>query len=286
MQLNFNDLLIFDEKSNLDEYDFNKYLENGYEHPLNGYCTRCEEKGCNVCPTDNSFKLLNISHGASTDDFLLATKQNNINFSDWYNEGALFIMEGPSIEYWDGQYEELGYNGYLKRPSPQWYWIYWEQKKYSYPEEFKGLKYGTLINSIIFTFKLRNAYLTNLVKCGLNDLNNNYKPFDEYNPETIKTCYENFLIKEIEILKPKVIFCFGNKVYNFLWGQYPDDPFPWVVIPLPHPARGRSGFKDELFRHSYYSMILEGLYEAGIYSLPEAEKKFGEFLTLSNRHNG
>jgi hypothetical protein len=280
-ELNFNDLLIFDSSVNIDSYDFNTYIQND-KHLIKGYCIRCESKGCNICPTDKDYELKNISHGAATDDILQATNQNNIDFSNWHNEGVLFLMEGPSKDY--DIYEEVEFNGYKKRPTKDWYWVHDEQKHYSYPEEFKGGRYGSLFNSIIFTFKLRNAYLTNLVKCGLNNSDDNFKGLREYNTECINTCYENFLLKEIDIIKPKIIFCFSKNVYDFLWGKFSDDDFPWIVIQLPHPTRRQ--FSKELFRHAYYSMITEGLYESGIITKEEAERKFGEFLTLSDRRNG
>ena len=282
-QLNFNDLLILDSSINVDSYDFNEYLKNE-KHQIKGYCLRCESKGCNKCPGNESFELKNISHGASSDDVLLATKQNNINFSDWHTEGVLFLMEGPSKGY--DIYEEIDFKGYKKRPTQYWFWVHIEQERHSYPHEFKGGVYGSLFNSIIFTFKLRNGYLTNLVKCGLNDNNDGFKGIGDYNTECINTCYNSFLLKEIEIVKPKVIFCFGSKVYNYLLSKYSDEKFPWIVISLPHPARGQQGFSHELFRHLYYSLILEGLYESGIITIEEAKEKYGEFLLLSNRDNG
>jgi hypothetical protein len=281
--LNFKDLIILDDNINVDTYDFDEYLKNG-KHQVKGYCIRCEEKGCNTCPTNDSFKLTNISHGASTDDLFAATDNNDQDFVDWHHEGVLFLMEGPSVDGW-GLYEVVEYKGHKKRPAQLWYWLHEKHEALIYPSEFRGARYGTLFNSIVFTFKLRNAYLTNLVKCGLNNVDGNFEGFQKYNPETIKTCYENFLTKEIEIIKPKVIFCFGSNVYKYLYQQYSNEKFPWIVISLPHPARGRSGFTDELFRHSYYSMVLEGLYEAGIVSLDEAQSKYGEFLKLSKRSN-
>lgn len=281
--LNFNDLLLLNDNINVDNYNFEEYLKNE-KHPVKGYCTRCEAKGCNTCPSNDSFRLTNISHGASTDDLLSATDTTDNDFSDWHIEGVLFLMEGPSVDGW-GLYEEVEYNGFKKRPAQLWYWLHEKHKALNYPSEFRGARYGTLFNSIVFTFKLRNAYLTNLVKCGLNNIDGNFEGFQKYNPETIRTCYENFLTKEIEAINPKVIFCFGSNVYKYLYQQYSNEKFPWVVICLPHPARGRSGFTDELFRHSYYSMVLEGLYEAGIISIDEAQSKYGEFLKLSNRRN-
>ena len=191
-------------------------------------------------------------------------------------------MEGPSKNY--DLYAELEFNGYKKHPTRYWYWIHEEQQKCYYPERFKGKEYGLLFNSIIFTFKLRNAYLTNLVKCGLNDSRDNYKGIDHYDWECLETCVESFLLKEIEIVKPKIIFCFGSKVEDRLWNLYPDD-YNFKVVALPHPASARRGFKNEFFRHLYFSMILEGLYKAGIYSLDEGKEKYREFLTLFEQGN-
>jgi hypothetical protein len=261
-----------------------------FRHPVNGYCLRCEEDGCSTCKTDGNFKLKNISHGTSSADVLQATNQENTDFSDWHDDGVLFLMEGPSKDY--GLYQEVEFKGHKKNPASSWYWIHHppEGKKHHevqrYPERFKGAEYGGLFNSIVFTFKLKNAYLTNLVKCGLNDDADNYKGLGEYNPKALKICYDNFLTREIEAIKPKVIFCFGTRVYDFLYNQYHDQPFPWQVIKLPHPARGQQGFSDELFRHSYYSMILEGLFQAGIIKTGEAQERYAEFLNLSNRRNG
>ena len=276
-QINFNDLLILD--TDIDKYDFNVYMGND-RHFIKGFCTRCEEKGCNLCPTDNTFKLQTISHAASTQDILLATGQQNIDFSDWKNDSVLFLMEGPSVD--GGFYEENEYKGFKKKPTKEWYWVHDRQEKFSYPQEFKGGKYGTLFNSIVFTFKLKNAYLTNLVKCGLNNADNNYKGINEYSWTTLQTCVESFLLKEMEIIKPKIVFCFGSSVENKLWDLYPDN-YPFQICGLLHPAGQRRGFKDEFYRHLYFTRILEGFYKVGIFTLDEAEKKFSEFLTMTNK---
>lgn len=274
-QLNFNELLILD--TDIEKYDFNVYMDND-QHFINGFCTKCEEKGCNFCPTDKNFKLQTISHAATTEDILLATGQQNIDLSDWKNDSVLFLMEGPSVD-WEF-YEEKEYKGFKKKPTKEWYWVHDRQEKFSYPQEFKGGKYGSLFNSIVFTFKLKNAYLTNLVKCGLNNAENNYKGINEYEWKTLQTCAENFLLKELEILKPKIVFCFGSSVENKLWDLYPED-YPFLVCGLPHPAGQRRGFKDEYYRHLYFTRILEGLYKVGIVTIDEAENKFREFLTAT-----
>lgn len=118
------------------------------------------------------------------------------------------------------------------------------------------------------------------MKCGLNNDKNGYKGINEYNWECLQTCVENILVKEIQVIQPKVIFTFGSEVENkFRSLAYPGKDYPFIVIGLPHPAGRRRGFKDEYFRHLYFTRILEGLYKAGVYTLDEACDKFRYFLT-------
>jgi hypothetical protein len=275
-ELNFNDLLILD--TDVSKYDFNEYIKNGC-HKIKGFCTKCEEKGINFCPDDENYKLQAISHGSMSNDFILALKNEKIDTSNWKNDGVLFIMEGPSNIY--DFYEEKEYNGFKKYPSVEWYWIHDNQDKYIYPDYFKGGEYGRFFNSIIFTFELKNAYLTNFVKCGLNDKDGNYKGINDYNQECVKYCFNEYLLREIEILKPKIVFCFGSNPENYLWNNYPKE-YPFHVISLPHPAGQRRGFKDVFYRHLYFNLILEGLFKSGIYSFEETIEKYKAFLINGN----
>ena len=270
--INFGDLLILD--TNINEYDFNSYLNSG-NHPIKGFCTKCEQKGINICPTDQKFKLQAISHGSMSDDYIMALEDSNIDTSSWKTENVLFIMESPGIV--NDFYKEVEYNGIKKCPSVEWYWIHEKQEKYTYPDNFIGGAYGNLFNSIIFTFELKNAYFTNFVKCGLNDENGNYKGLDEYDQNCITTCFNEYLLKEIDIIKPKIVFCFGSKAESLLWDYYPNE-YSFSVVGLPHPARSRQGFKNEFFRHLYFHMILEALYKSGIYTFDETMEKYKLFL--------
>lgn len=72
-------------------------------------------------------------------------------------------------------------------------------------------KYEENINKYIKNKNLK-FYKTNLVKC----LPLDKKGKSRYpNNNEMKKCIDN-LIYEIEILKPKIIFLLGNKVYNFV----------------------------------------------------------------------
>lgn len=272
-QVNFNDTLLLD--TQIEEYDLKAYMLNGKKHNIKGFCTRCEQAGYNTCPTDSKYSLQNISHGASTTDILQATGTGHIP-QNWYKEAILFLMEGPSNGNF---YQEFEYNGVKKKPTSEWYWIHGNQPKFEYPMYFEGGQYGTLFNSIIHTFKLGNAYLTNLVKCGLNN-GHSYKGIEEYNWECIKTCFNSILLKELTVLKPKIVFAFGSKVETkFKYLIQENNSYSFIIVGLPHPAGRRRGFKDEYYRHLYFTRITEGLYKAGIYTLAEANKAFKLFLS-------
>ncbi len=151
-----------------------------------------------------------------------------------------------------------------KCPTKKWYWIHDEIRECRYPDYFKGRQYGELIASIIATFKLSNAYLTNLIKCGLNDKDGKrYKGIAVYEPKCIECCCDRFFKKEIELMDPKVIFTFGSRVYEHvnICLRAKEKAF---VVGLPHPARRRGGFKDEYYNVLYYCMIAKWLYKTGV----------------------
>jgi hypothetical protein len=87
--LNFDKLISIDFEKSITEYNFNDYL-NKTKHQINGFCVDCEDKGLSSSPKDPSFRLQNISHGATTNDFLEATDKN-INELDesWTDEGVV-----------------------------------------------------------------------------------------------------------------------------------------------------------------------------------------------------
>jgi hypothetical protein len=54
------------------------------------------------------------------------------------------------------------------KPRCAWYWIHRDQDVHRFPDSFTGGTYGDFVLSAILTFRLKNAYMTNLIKCGLN----------------------------------------------------------------------------------------------------------------------
>ena len=261
-ELNFKKLISID-YHNINNYSFDEYKVNGYKHPrIIDCCTLCEEKGLKYCD-DSKYHLKNLSHGAHSSDFSKSLKQQ-LNTDGWNDSGVMFVMENPSINY-GGMYEEIkiNRNGFELKKSPvvEWYWVHEDLDYCEYPENFKGKKYGELVESAILTFKLKNAYLTNLVKCGLNDDDNHYKGIDSMSEGCINNCINEYLKNEIEILNPKVIFTFGSNGYyyaNLFFGN------KYKVVGLPHPAGAQRGFKNEYYNVLYFCMMSKWLYKTGV----------------------
>lgn len=262
---------------NVDTYTFDDYRNNGFRHPKAcDYCIECEKMNLTICK-DPKYYLCNISHGSHSKDFLNSAGITDV--SDWNHKGVMFIMESPSKDY--GIYEKVEIvhdgNHYYKHPSKLWYWIHRDQKITGYPDKFKGREYGDFVASAILTFRLSNAYMTNLIKCGLYDPDTDtYKGIDSYHSACIRKCYDEFLSKEIDIIKPEVIFTFGSKVNRHVTQLVGDNT---KVVGLPHPAGQRRGFKDEYYNVLYFCMIAKWLLKTDVISYQfynELMKQFAE----------
>ncbi len=118
-------------------------------------------------------------------------------------------------------------------------------------------------------------YLTNLVKCGLNNSEGKFKGIGSYNEETIKECCSKFLQNELEIFKPKVIFAVGSAVEGWVLRFVKDK---YCVQQLPHPAGRRRGFRDEHYRAIYFWAIIKALHNAGIIDTNEGKELAGMYL--------
>lgn len=208
-----------------------------------GYCTYCEEKEYNKSQrsgNDTDYRLHFVSHGTHSLDFC---KSMSITLDDTWNDiPVLFLFENPSIQYGElFEKEAIKYGKSNKYPAKKWYWVHggYDKEDCIYPKSYKQGCYGELIACLIKSFKLANAYMTNIVKCGMNtDDGKKYLGTEYYHEECIKNCINNVLKKEIEILNAKkeklIIFAFSKRVYN-LAVQYLDIG-NYEICLMPHPA--------------------------------------------------
>jgi hypothetical protein len=272
-RLNFADLLLL-EHPDVAAYGYGDYKANGHHHPkIVGYCIECERKGCHISVQEPAFSLKNISHGAHTTDFLVALRET-VDVTGWHDEPILFVYEAPSLDY--GIYEPVTYEQVTKRPTKDWYWIHHDQDVRRFPDSFTGGTYGDFVLSAILTFRLKNAYMTNLVKCGLNtDDGQQFRGLASFQPTCVQLCVDRYLRREIEILEPRVIFAVGAAVYNWVASTVRS------TIPthqLPHPAGGRRGFKNAYFRVLYFWLVALALHKAEIIQSTEAEDLARTFI--------
>jgi len=274
-KLNFEDLIRYD-VPDPSAYTFEQYQNAGGQHPEPlAFCTECERGGFSEAIDAPGFRLRNVSHGAHSRDFLDALNPS-VDWSDWNASGVLFVFESPSSD--PLLFQSVTIDGVEKRPTREWYWVHGEHPPHGYPDSFVGGQYGNLIRSAIITFELRNAYVTNLVKCGLNDeLGGQFKGIASFHHMCINTCYARFLEREVSILEPKVIFAFGSNVYSKL--QELVGPRRIRIQQLPHPAGRRRGFRNEHYETLFLFLMARALVAEGVVTEESAIRRFREFLS-------
>jgi hypothetical protein len=277
--LNFCTLLTIDHPDP-SRYSVADYRANDFHHPkMRGYCTACEEAGVHVARDNPDFRLGMISHGAHSTDYLDSVKDGKLETAGWHEEGVLFLFESPS---WDPSVEVLPIGIHRKRPPHTWYWVDRDQPVARYPDYFRGRAYGTLVRSVITTFRLANAYVTNLVKCGLNNSDATaFRGIGQMQDACVRMCYGKFLSQEIAIVDPRVVFAFGTAVFDWVRSLTASDR---RIQLLPHPARARSGFRDEYYEVLYLWLIARALVAEHIISHDEARDCLELFLARAKVH--
>lgn len=254
----------FDDKDENGKLKFEKAKEEyfGRSDEVQEVCNCCEVK------QKDNFELKIVSHGCHSLDLFKKQKLSESEYSDYRKDGVMLIMESPSANL-DACYKK---NFFGKHPAKAWWWLETENTNNPtyYPNEFSSKKYGQFFNSLVHTFKLKNAYITNFIKCGLLDKDDSSKfgQFQYYTDQCKNNCFKNILLEEIKIIKPKVIFVLSKKVFDYLSNHIEDIKtileYNPLTIQIPHPARSRSGFLNEYYRTLWYCRILEGLIKADI----------------------
>ena len=298
--LNFQELIRLD-VPDARSYGFAGYAARGMRHPAAlAYCTACEDED-GTCASDglqfyrpkdskDGFRMRYISHGSTADDFMDAVSDRP-DTSGWNDGGVMFVMENPSLNYdedingskqqgierriYRAQPLERGGRKYEKWPAEQWYWIHGQRARCAFPDEFRGQRYGSFVASAVETFHLRNAYMTNLVKCGVcmlpsENQKEEYLNTDYYDPACVARCMEKFLKREIEAVQPRVIFAFGSRVCRKLAGAGWIQDCGAELVRLPHPSQQRGGITDEFFTKD---KCLSETIRAGLHFVGQADPK-------------
>lgn len=262
----------------IDTYSYSDFYSDGEKkgqvrgHDICGFCTSCELKNLHQKEIQKPngeydiYRLKLVSHGTHAQNFIDAVRiydsATDIDTSGWHNEPVLFVAESPSKDY--NFYKEVSYSGFQKKVCFEWYWIHEDKNKpikyVSYPDHFNLQEYGRLFISIINTFKLKNAYFTNLVKCSMNNNKGEFINITNYNEDVIQNCYKTILSEEIEALQPKIIFTIGQNTSAMFRSLYVQSPIP--IISIPHPAI--RGINNDFFRTIIFWTITKWLFKVEI----------------------
>lgn len=285
-KLRFGKLIQYDEPQN-QSYTYNDEMERYIRSDTpTAVCQECEDNSANKS-SDGEFSLQIVSHGIHSLDLFKIQKFND--YSDYRDDAVMLVMESPSRNL-DACYSKE-FDG--KRPAQVWWWADGEStaKPTVYPKGFSSKMYGDFFDSFVHTFKLKNAYMTNLVKCGmLNSAHDKFGNLDEFPTECKNMCFDNIFMKEVIALKPKVIFTLSSKVNNYLNEKKVLKKIEEVlgakpyIVTLPHPARCQQGFTNEFYRTLWYCRTLEGMINAGIINDKDEQHKYWDKYVKGNKN--
>ena len=261
-----------------EEYCFEKLIKGGekrehvYKEEFKPYCTECDKSTECVLQDDKGGKFTNITHGAHTLDFLDAHNKAHDVVQKWSKKPVLFVMENP------GSYQSENYGSPVSPPAKGtrypckwWYWINGQDSHnnddFKYPKWFTQKEYGWMIYSVINTFQISNAYITNMVKCGACNGQSKFVTTDRYNPEIIEKCLSKHLTREISALRGDdhnqlvTVFAFGQNVYDTLKSNI-EKLGKCKIYLLPHPA---NHLANDYRKYVLFGKILHGLLQSDFY---------------------
>ena len=285
---------------------------------LVGCCHLCENNEYNTPDPDklkiekktddyNGYKLCYVSHGTHSIDYLHAAGMSDKDImkefktNEWNTKPVLFLMENPSKDY-DNMYKKTQDEHYIKYPINTWYWIHREQNSLEYmkmhaDDYLKQGKYGEMVYALITNNKLANAYLTNIVKCGMNkrwkddngEFQDDYLGTYWYQTKCKKLCGETNLAKEVSALvKGKdelIVFAFGNNAYYFAKDFLQNCNNKVIrniknkqLVLLPHPSNRTNNQFRKVILKSYVNDVLFNSSIGSINNLPNFDDKMKNTL--------
>ena len=302
-KINFGDEGLIGFNTNcFDDYNFDclksgKHFEKTDEHNfsvcMNENCKKCE-RSLAVSKNESGEQTLeftSVTHGAHTFDFLDAHKQSHDTVENWSQNPVLFVMENPALP--DDHYVDSEHG---RKVSEWWYWVNGQYNEpnssFVYPKYFAQKGYGWMIYSAIRTFQMANAYVTNMVKCGMTNCceKKNYLTTDEYPGGITVNCVDNFLKRELDCLRDEnktqkvIVFAFGERSYAFLkekWQKELKDKTISLYL-LPHPA---NRLANDYRKYVLFGKILRALIQNDFYKNVTAKPNFEAILSADNDEN-
>lgn len=273
---------------------YNGHFSEKYK--VKGCCHLCEDKGCSTPDNDKlkdekkqdeykDYKLCYVSHGSHSIDFLRASGLTDDSIKDkfetnnWNTTPIIFLMENPSKDNKDDPFYGK-VKGIEKYPTNTWYWIHRQRKtivemQKDYESYLKQGYYGEMAYALICKYKLANAYLTNIVKCGMNFrkeeegkvVNDGYLGTWWYQNDCKINCVEKVLSKEVKALTDNydrlIVFAFGNNAYwlakDYLQNTRDEDvqKLNIQLSLLPHPSSRLNNTFRRILLTDYLTKVID-----------------------------
>jgi hypothetical protein len=221
-KLNFSEIISYPEISGYK-------VEDKHNFKCKGFCISCEKN--KILQRGESLTL--ISHGADSSDYKKRIKKEYTNVYP-----IMFVFENPGKENYGWSEKKSFTNNIIKSvPTKHYYWVRDDIKEPIHSlkelEKIEGHKYDPYLVYLQEKHNLGNIYVTNLTKCLLRNkkdlsLTPDYKCVREH-------CIGEIFKKELEIFKPRIIFCMGTKVKKwFPYSSFAESKER--VVKLYHPA--------------------------------------------------
>jgi Uracil DNA glycosylase superfamily len=215
-----------------------------YTQPLvcDGFCIACEQRGV-LAGSDKRLYLM--SHGADTSDFesIYGTELPLDDDRGYVMIPIMFVLESPGGEHNNGVPQS--FHGIEKAPPVcHYYWM--PEPEPSWPSRDEtlqsGNKYGPYFAFLLRRHRLKNAYFTNVVKCGLSNQGGSFVSYSQSVPlhRAIRdNCCQEFLEREVAVFQPAIVFAFGDQAHRLFRTSSIGERIRLQV--LYHPAARMSG---------------------------------------------
>lgn len=246
-KLNFQTLIEF--KEHFSPEDFPSKYRYYPPRKCGNFCIDCELKNLSSV-TRYPFRM---SHGADTRDIEQAIgspllEPPNGKFVD---TPVMLLGIEPGGDYDTSELIQHPVRKGIKKcvPTKHYYWT--TSSEDGWPKNWSDVTWvpGPFFAYVLSHFGLRNAYFTNIVKCRLWEENRKNKKGhpspgeDKIRPDKRhnyvdskirRNCIENYLKREVQLIRPEIIFVFGNDGMKILHDE------PWIrsktIVKIDHYA--------------------------------------------------
>jgi len=195
-----------------------------------------------VCKDCDKTLCCNLMSGFSHSEDLIKNTSLTLEDKNENNTPIIFLCENPGKDYFNNSEKYFG--KHISFDSLN----YWFSKKSDFKRKDNSKKnldffsnssndaYAYSFAHLIVKYNLSNVYITNSIKCKPSKHSN----FNKVKPELNNNCLNKFLKEEISLIKPQIIFCFGENAYrNYIQIENKDQNIK--VVKILHPSiRGKT----------------------------------------------